>query len=269
MLAFIDHFQEELNMTFNQISQKVTNENPVARVARLALLHPEQMVSKACHIAVTNLGAHVFLSKILISLPALGFRNSNNTEVSDSLICQCLMETCWGKLSSDKEESQFLYLLTYLMGSSENAENNTASLLQAAEVVRTFVLPYLLDECVHLKSCLHILQKALGVENPIDTSGKHWVLSCSPFPLMMSLCKLLNSYSRCWQHSDQPYCLTLESKELIIEILTQLYIAILPEADNSTETRNKSLFWLHRKMEHLDWVCTVQNEANIWKALQV
>lgn len=254
MMAFTDHFQEELNMTFNQISQKVTNDNPVARVARLALLHPEQVVSKACHIAVTNLGAHVFLSKILISLPALGFRNSNNTEVSDSLICQCLMETCWGKLSSDKEESQFLYLLTYLMGSSENADNNTASLLQPAEVVRAFVLPYLLDECVHLKSCLHILQKALGVENPIDTSGKHWVLSCSPFPLMMSLCKLLNSYSRCWQHSDQPYCLTLESKELIIDILTQLYIVIFPEADNCTETWNKSLFWLHRKMEHLDWV---------------
>ncbi|XP_072272401.1 gem-associated protein 4 isoform X2 [Pyxicephalus adspersus] len=254
MTAFTHHFQEELNTTFNQISQNLTEYNPVTRVARLALLHPEHVVSKVCHVAVTNLGAHIFFSKILTSLPALGFRNSNNPLVSDSLICKCLMETCWGKLSSDKEESQFLYLLAYLMGSSENAEKSSASVLQPAEVVRTFVLPYLLDECVYLISCLHILHKALNVENPLDTSGKHWVLSCSPFPLLMSLCKLLNSYSRCWQHSDQPYCLTLGSKELIIKILTQVYTVILPEADDSSETWNKSLFWLHRKMEHLDWV---------------
>ncbi|KAM5182533.1 gem-associated protein 4 isoform 1-T2 [Mantella aurantiaca] len=254
MIAFTDHFQEELNMTFNQISQKVTDGNPVNRVARLALLHPEHVVSRACHIAVTNLGAHIFLSKILNSLPALGFRNSNQAEVSDSLFCRCLMDTCWGKLSSEKEESQFLYLLAYLMGSSENAENNPASFLQPADVVRTFVLPYLHDECINLKFCLHILHKALNVENLLDSSSKHWVLSCSPFPLIMSLCKLLNSYSRCWQHSEQPYCLTLESKELIIEILSQIYTVILPEADDSAETWNKSLFWLHRKMEHLDWV---------------
>ncbi|XP_018421813.1 PREDICTED: gem-associated protein 4 [Nanorana parkeri] len=253
MTAFTNHFHEELNMTFNQISQNVTDDNPVTRVARLAVLHPEHVVSRACHIAVTNLGAHVFLSKILTSLPALGFRNSN-TEVSESLLCKCLMETCWSKLSSDKEESQFLYLLASLMGSSENAEKKSASLLQPAEVVRTFVLPYLLDECSHLKSCLHILHKALDVENPPDASDKHWVLSCSPFPLIMSLCKLLNSYSRCWQHSDQPYCLTLESKELIIAILTRICTLILPEANNSAETWNKSLFWLHRKMEHIDWV---------------
>ncbi|XP_075709035.1 gem-associated protein 4 [Rhinoderma darwinii] len=250
MLAFTDNFQEELNMTFNQISQNVTDYNTVSRVARLALLYPENVVSKACHFAVSNLGAHVFLSKILTSLPALSFRGSNN---GVSLLSRCLMETCWGKLSSDKEESQFLYLLSYLMNPAE-ATGDKVSLLQPAEVVRTFVLPYILDECVHVELCLHILHKALNVENPLDVSGKHWVLSCSPFPLLMSLCKLLNSYSRCWQQSDQPHCLTLGSKELIIEILTQICTLILPEAETGIETWGKSLFWLHRKMEHLDWV---------------
>ncbi|XP_075051144.1 gem-associated protein 4 [Mixophyes fleayi] len=255
MVAFTDGFQEELNMMFNQISQNVPDFNAVSRVARLALLYPEYVVNKACHFAVSNIGAHVFLAKILTSLPGLSFRYSNNAETSVSLLSQCLMETCWGKLSSDKEESQFLYLLTYLMDSSETIDGSASiSLLQPAEVVRTFVLPYILDECVNVEFSLKILHEALNVENLLDISGKHWVLSCSPFPLIMSLCKLLNSYSRYWQHSDEPHCLTLGSKELIIEILTQICSVILPEAETENETWNKSLFWLHRKMEHLDWV---------------
>ncbi|XP_069828596.1 gem-associated protein 4 [Dendropsophus ebraccatus] len=252
MSAFTVNFQEELNMTFNQISQTGTDYNTVSRVARLALLYPEHVISKACHFAVSNLGAHVFLAKILTSLP-LSFRGSQNADPSVSLLSRCLMETCWGKLSSDKEESQFLYLLCYLMNPSETTGDNV-SLLQPAEVVRTFVLPYILDECVHVELCLNILHKALNVENPLDGSGKHWVLSCFPFPLIMSLCKLLSSFSRCWQQSDKPYCLTLGSKELIIDILSQICTLILPEAETGTETWGKSLFWLHRKMEHLDWV---------------
>ncbi|KAM4047046.1 gem-associated protein 4 [Anomaloglossus baeobatrachus] len=253
MSAFTDNFQEELNMTFNQISQDVTDYGTVSRVARLALLYPEYVISKACHFAVSNLGAHVFLAKILTSLPALSFRIPNNAGPSVSLLSRCLMKTCWGKLSADKEESQFLYLLGYLMNPSENTGDNV-SLLQPAEVVRTFVLPYILDECDHVELCLRILHKALNVENPLDESGKHWVLSCSPFPLIMSLCKLLHSFTRCWQQSDKPYCLTLGIKELIIEILTQICTLTLPEAEISIETWGKSLFWLHRKMEHLDWV---------------
>nr|KAG8541096.1 hypothetical protein GDO81_029706 [Engystomops pustulosus]KAG8541097.1 hypothetical protein GDO81_029706 [Engystomops pustulosus] len=253
MSAFTDNFQEELNMTFNQISQNVTDYNTVSRVARLALLYPENVISKACHFAVSNLGAHEFLAKILTSLPALSFRGPNNAGTSVSFLSRCLMETCWGKLSSDKEESQFLYLLGYLMNPSDSKDKKI-SLLQPAEVVRTFVLPYMLDECVHVELCLNILHKALNVESPLDVSGKHWVISCSPFPLIMSLCKLLNSFSRCWQQSDKPYCLTMGSKELIIEILSQICTLLLPEAGTGIETWGKSLFWLHRKMEHFDWV---------------
>ncbi|XP_063809983.1 gem-associated protein 4-like [Pseudophryne corroboree] len=255
MIAFTDRFQEELNMMFNQISQNVPDYNAVSRVARLAVLYPEYVVNKACHFAVSNVGAHVFLAKVLASLSALSFRCSNSAETPVSLLSQCLMENCWGKLSSDKEESQFLYLLAYLMDSSETVDGNAAiSLLQPAEIVRIFVLPYILDECINVEFCLQILHKALNVENLLDISGKHWVLSCSPFPLIMSLCKLLNSYSRCWQHSDKPHCLTLGSKELIIDILTEICTVMLPEAEAGKETWSKSLFWLHRKMEHLDWV---------------
>ncbi|XP_075445697.1 gem-associated protein 4 [Ascaphus truei] len=258
MKAFTGDFQEELNMTFNQISQSVSDYSAtkaVSSVAKLALLYPEAVVKKACHLAVVNLGAHTFLAKILTSLPALRFKITNNAERSVSLLSECLMETCWGKLSSGKEESQFISLLVFLMQPSENIDGNGAvTLLQQAEVVRIFVLPYILDEFAQVELSLHILHKTLNVQEPTDESGKHWVLSCSPFPLIMSLCKLLNSYTKYWQQSDKLYSLSLGSKELIIDILAKICSVAAPEAENSPETWNKSLFWLHRKMEHLDWV---------------
>ncbi|KAM4700574.1 gem-associated protein 4 [Discoglossus pictus] len=258
MKAFTDDFQEELNTTFNQISQSVSDYSEVkavSKVAKLALLYPEAVVNKACHFAVVNLGAHTFLGKILTSLPALRFKSTDNEEAPVSLLSQCLMETCWGKISSDKEERQFLSLLEFLMNPSEITDGNDATtLLQPADVIRTFVLPYILDESAHTGLCLQILHKSLNVQNPVDKSGKHWLLSCSPFPLIMSLCKLLNSYTKYWHHSDKPYCLTLGSKELIIEIISVICGVIKPEAVNFPETWNKSLFWLHRKMENLDWV---------------
>ncbi|XP_053563346.1 gem-associated protein 4 [Bombina bombina] len=257
MKAFTNDFQEELNTTFNQISQSVSDYSAakaVSKVAKLALLYPEAVVNKACHFAVINLGAHTFLAKILISLPALRFRTIINGETSVSLLSQCLIDTCWGKLSSAKEESQFLYLLAFLMNPSETQDSTAVILLQPAEVVRTFVLPYILDDSFNIELCLQILQKALTFQNSVDESGKHWILSCAPFPLIMSLCKLLNSFTKYWQHSEQKCFLTLGSKELIIDILSIICSLILPEAENSPETWNKSLFWLHRKMEHLDWV---------------
>ncbi|KAE8624974.1 hypothetical protein XENTR_v10006113 [Xenopus tropicalis] len=256
--AFTDSFQDELNITFNQISQSLSDYSAaqaVSKVSKLALLNPQAVVKKACHFAVVNVGAHTFLAKILSSLPALCFKCPNNSEKTVSLLCECLMETCWGKLSSDKEERQFLALLAFLMESSEvNDKDSSIQLLQPAEVIQTFVLPYIFDEYANVALCLHILHKAFNVQNPEDESGKHWVLSCSPFPLIMSLCKLLNSYTKCWQLSENSHCLTLGSKELIIDILTLIINAVMPEAGNNSETWNKSLFWLHKKMENLDWV---------------
>uniref|UniRef100_A0A8C5QQY4 Gem nuclear organelle associated protein 4 n=2 Tax=Leptobrachium leishanense TaxID=445787 RepID=A0A8C5QQY4_9ANUR len=256
--AFTDNFQEELNLTFNQISQSTADYNAskaVSRVARLALLHPEAVINKACHFAVVNDGAHVFLGKILTSLPALKFKGTKSAENSVSLLTHCLINTCWGKLSSPKEESQFLSLLTYLMEPSETSDNTiTTSLLQPEEVVRTFVLPYILDESAHVELCLRILHKAVCIPTTKEPFSRHWLVSCSPFPLLLSLCKLLNSYTKYWQPSDKPYCLTLGCKELIIDLLKLVCNAIIPEAEHAIETWNKSLFWLHRKMEHLDWV---------------
>ncbi|KAG8451766.1 hypothetical protein GDO86_003820 [Hymenochirus boettgeri] len=262
---FSDCFQDELNTTFNQISESQSDYSTVhavSKVSKLALLNPQAVVNKACHFAVVNTGAHIFLAKILNSLLALCFKDLNNTKSQVSLLCQCLMQTCWGKLSSDKEERQFLALLTFLMEPSEIPDiNASVILLQPSEVVNTFVLPYVLEQCVHVELCLHILYRALNVQNPIDEFGKHWVLSCSPFPLIMSLCKLLDSYTNYWQNSDRPHFLTLSSKDLITEILTLLNTAVMTEADNNPEIWNKSLFWLHRKMENLDWVVCLRLKA--------
>lgn len=253
--TFMAGFQEELNMAFNQITQSTTDSGlakAVSAVARLALLHPEATVRKACCTAVGNLGAHTFLSQIMGSLPALSFRDPQNS--SASLLANCLRDTSWGNFSSDKEERQFLAFLTSLMKPSKTTvESSFVVLLGPDEVMRTLVLPYLTSDFTNVTLCLQILNAALSVELPADKTGRHWVMSCSPFPLLLSLCRLLNEYTKYWQTTDTPQCLSIECKDLIIDALEKLCDLVQLEVSGFPETWNKSLFWLHRKMEHLDW----------------
>ncbi|KAJ1185851.1 hypothetical protein NDU88_002638 [Pleurodeles waltl] len=253
--TFMAGFQEELNMAFNQITQSSTDSGlakAVSAVARLALLHPETTVRKACYTAVGNLGAHTFLSQIIGSLPALSFRDPQNSNAS--LLVNCLRDTSWGNFSSDKEERQFLAFLTSLMKPSQTTvESSSVVLLGPGEVITTLVLPYLTSDFTNVTLCLQILNTALSVELPADNKGRHWVMSCSPFPLLLSLCRLLNEFTKYWQNTDTPQCLSIECKDLIIDALEKLCDLVQLEATAFSETWNKSLFWLHRKMEHLDW----------------
>nr|XP_033777506.1 gem-associated protein 4 isoform X2 [Geotrypetes seraphini]XP_033777507.1 gem-associated protein 4 isoform X2 [Geotrypetes seraphini]XP_033777508.1 gem-associated protein 4 isoform X2 [Geotrypetes seraphini] len=255
---FTTGFQEELNTAFNQIAQSGSDQGltkAASNVARLALLNPEATLKKACHFAILNVGAHRFLAQILNSLPALSIKDTQNLKGTTPLLIECLKEVCWGKLSSASEESQFLAFLTSFMESSEH-QHSSPPLLLPADVIRAFVLPYLVGNFVNIQLSLQILQRALNVQKCINGTGNHWVMSCSPFPLILSLCKLINGYTKYWQHSEASCYLTMESKDLIIDILVQLCEVVLLESQAFPESWTKSLFWLHRKMEHLDWtVC--------------
>ncbi|NXW44980.1 GEMI4 protein, partial [Nyctiprogne leucopyga] len=246
----MDGFQEDLNVTFNQITKSVSDQGltrAVASVARLVLLYPEATVKQVCNLAVINLGTHQFLAQILCSFPALSFLETHDDPGRPrSLVVRCLEEAVWGRLSTAREEEQFLEFLAFLMQPPSSA----APLVSPAEVTKTFVLPYLKSDSAQIELSLQILSNVLGIQS---CSEEHWIKSCHPFPLLLSLCKLLDGYTKYWhQPRDQPFP-SLETKDLILDIICQLCEVVRPEAVPSPELWVQSLAWLHRKVASLDW----------------
>ncbi|NXA50901.1 GEMI4 protein, partial [Nothocercus julius] len=245
----MEGFQEDLNVTFNQITQSVSDQGlskAVASVARLTLLYPEATVKKVCNLAVVNLGTHQFLAQILCSFPALSFLETHDDPGRPrSLVLRCLQEAVWGKLSTAREEEQFLEFLAFLMQPS-----SAAPLVSPAEVTRTFILPCLRSDCAQIELSLQILSKLLGMQSYAE---EHWIKSCHPFPLLLSLCKLLDGYTRYW-HLPREQCFPLlETKDLVVNTLCQLCEALRPEVAPSPDVWVQSLAWLHRKVASLDW----------------
>ncbi|NXQ72063.1 GEMI4 protein, partial [Quiscalus mexicanus] len=242
-------FQEDLNVTLNQITESVSDEGlarAVASVARLTLLSPEATVKQVCHLAVVNLGAHQFLAQILCSFPALSFLESHEDAGRPrSLVLRCLQEAVWGKLSTAREEEQFLQFLTFLM-----QPGSATPLVSPAEVTKAFVLPCLKSGCAQIELSLQILSKVLGIPS---CSEEHWIKSCHPFPLLLSLCKLLDGYTKYWHQPREQLFPSLETKDLILNILCQLCELLRPETVPSPELWVQSLAWLHRKVAALDW----------------
>ncbi|NXD00369.1 GEMI4 protein, partial [Certhia familiaris] len=242
-------FQEDLNVTFNQITKSVSDEGltrAVASMARLMLLSPEATVKQVCHLAVVNLGAHQFLAQILCSFPALSFPESHEDPGRPcSLVLTCLEEAVWGKLSTAREEEQFLQFLAFLM-----QPGSATPLLSPAEVTKAFVLPYLKSDSPEIELSLQILSMVLGIPS---CSEEHWIKSCHPFPLLLSLCKLLDGYTKYWHQPREQLFPSLETKDLILSILCQLCELVGPETVPSSELWVQSLAWLHRKVAPLDW----------------
>ncbi|NXO65195.1 GEMI4 protein, partial [Phainopepla nitens] len=242
-------FQEDLNVTFNQITESVSDEGltrAVASTARLTLLSPEATVKQLCHLAVVNLGAHQFLAQILCSFPALSFQESHEDPGRPrSLVVRCLEEAAWGKLSTAREEEQFLQFLAFLM-----QPGSATPLVSPAEVTKAFVLPYLKSGSAQIELSLQILSQVLGTP---CSSEEHWIKSCHPFPLLLSLCRLLDGYTKYWQQPREQLFPSLETKDLVLSILCQLCELVGPEAVPSSELWAQSLAWLHRKVASLDW----------------
>ncbi|CAM4553347.1 unnamed protein product [Leuciscus chuanchicus] len=249
-------FSEELNMAFNSIIQSGANSNldaAVSAVARVAFQNPEATLRRCCHMAVVNLGAHTLIAEILLQLSGLA---SSSGVHNYNLLCRCLQDTVWSKLSSLQEENQFLQFLTEMMKCNiTGSMGEKRSFLPPEKALHVFVQPYLLPvspSSTKLEFCLRLLQCALSQETMSDSA--HWIMSCSPFPLLYCLAQLLNECNRSW---DQPVegetPISMESKDLLLSVLHTLGIIVGKEVAHAPDVWSRALSWLYSKLEELDW----------------
>ncbi|XP_038614776.1 LOW QUALITY PROTEIN: gem-associated protein 4-like [Tachyglossus aculeatus] len=245
--------QKELNRAFTHIKLIVSQKNlakAISSVARLAVLHPEAALKTLCRLAVFSLGTHKFLAQILGAFPSLRFTEVPDSNPGNSLLVECLKDSVWGKLFSTKEEDQFLAFLGCLMKSlSEPADSTAAPLLSPKEVIGVFVAPYLVANFVQVELSLKILRQVLAASRDAC-----WLESGFSFPLLFTLCQLLDSYTRFWEQTETKRHLSLDSKDLVVHNLETLAGLLLAKDEPSCpETWTKSLSWLQRKVARLDW----------------
>ncbi|KAJ8280782.1 hypothetical protein GJAV_G00058920 [Gymnothorax javanicus] len=257
-------FGEELNLSFNSLIQNRSQcafGPAVSAVARVAVQDPAAVLSRCCHMAVMNQGADALLSRVLQQLPGLNYPQCPGAVgqglARGELLSCCLQEAVWGKLGTTQEEGQFLSFLAALMCSNPGTEvpEERSGLLPPEIVVRTFVLPCLsasLPGCYSLELCLRVLLCTLNQEDRIKTP--HWLMSCSPFPLLAALCRLLNDSYACWEEPAEGGCyVSIESKQLLIGALQVIEGVVGREIAAAPEVWSRAMFWLHSKLEGLDW----------------
>nr|XP_023648402.1 gem-associated protein 4 [Paramormyrops kingsleyae] len=268
--ALSEGFAEELNLAFNSIIQSRAEGSmgpAVSAVARVALQDPQATLRRCCHLAVVNLGAHSLLAQILQQLPGLCYPQPGaGAPTGESLLCGCLRDAVWEKLSSSKEEEQFLHFVSALMDPvALPQEAAVEPLLAPEEVLRTFVLPCLSPSSSwRLELCLQLLLAALKLAcRPRVT---HWVMSCSPFPLLFTLGRLLDDSCRCWEEpADGSLRTSMETKELLIQALNVLAELVGQEVAAAPDSWSRALFWLYRKAETLDWTVRLRFRP-VWGA---
>uniref|UniRef100_A0A3Q4HGR3 Gem (nuclear organelle) associated protein 4 n=1 Tax=Neolamprologus brichardi TaxID=32507 RepID=A0A3Q4HGR3_NEOBR len=270
--ALADGFEQELNMTFNCIIQGAGGASVGASqgnlttaaslVARVAFQNPEATLRSCCHSAVFNKGAFSLMAKILEQLPGLrdqrGRRDGGRKNVVCSLLCKCLQDMIQTKSLLATEKEQFLKFLGLLMEpvTSAEGEGKRESVLSPHEVVKTFVLP-------NLSLSIQLLQTALSVDMQEAATTPHWVFDCSPFPLLYMLAQLHNQTLRCWEQPPDHHIWSMDMKELLLSVLTTLGQVVGAEVAAAPNSWSRALFWLHNKMEQLDW--TVQFLLNpVW-----
>lgn len=260
-------FSVELNLAFNCIIQGGAQSNSdaaVSSIARIAFQNPEATLRQCCHLAVVNLGAHIHLSKILKCLSGLGTQPSDkesSKRARGSLLSRCLQETVKDKLVSSQEQEQFLQFLGALM---EPSGDCGWSFVPPHDVFQTFIFPYLSSPSSHhysLELCLRLLHSSLDLK-PQDGSS-HWVMDCSPFPLLYCLCQLLNDSCRCWEMTSDSVHVSMESKEVLTSILSTLGEVVGKEVAAAPGAWSRALFWLYSKVEDLDWTVRFHLKA-LW-----
>ncbi|XP_017289620.1 gem-associated protein 4 [Kryptolebias marmoratus] len=275
--AVTDGFQQELNMVFNCIIQggggalaatlQGNLSTAVSLVSRVAFQNPEAALKSCCYSAVFNKGAFCLMAKILQQLPGLrGQRREKDEEDGENvvggtnLLCRCLQETIRTKSLSVSEKEQLLRFLGLLMTSdmiSEGGEKRQ-SFLSPQEVVKSFVLPNLSvkgNGSIDTEFSLQLLRSALSVNIQEAAPSPHWVLDCSPFPLLHVLAQLYNQTLRCWKQPPEGgvYVRSMDTKELLESVLTTLGQVVGAEVAAAPSRWSRALFWLHNKVENLDW----------------
>ncbi|XP_056139458.1 gem-associated protein 4 [Lampris incognitus] len=260
----------------------------VALIARVAFQNPKAALRSCCHSAIFNKGGFSLMATILQQLHGLRGREIKDEEqrswevdiekaagdrtygrrdaVGDqSLLCCCLQETIKNKLLSANEKEQFLKFLGLLMTPviEIEGEERRQSFLLPQEVVCSFVLPHLSSmdyglsssHGLNFEASLQLLQGALSLELQEPVSSPHWVLNCSPFPLLYILAQHLHQATRCWEQPQEAAHshFSMDTKELLVSALTTLGYIVGREVAVAPSTWSRALFWLYNKMEQLDW----------------
>nr|XP_046244422.1 gem-associated protein 4 [Scatophagus argus] len=286
--AVTDSFEQELNMAFNCIIQggggasaaasQGNLNTAVSLVARVAFQNPEAALRSCCHSAIFNKGAFSLMAKILQQLPGLRGQTKRKDQTqsgeeaeksiderkddltSGSLFCKCLQEIIKNKSLSANEKEQFLKCLALLMMPvmTVEGEERMQSFLPPQEVVNIFVLPNLSpvgQRCFDIELTLQLLHTALSVDVQEARLSPHWVLDCSPFPLLYVLAQLLSQTLRCWEQplEGAVHHWSMETKELLLSVLTALGQVVGEEVAAASSGWSRALFWLYNKMEELDW----------------
>ncbi|XP_068562025.1 gem-associated protein 4 [Cebidichthys violaceus] len=287
--AVTDGFEQELNMAFNCLIQgggatATTQGNlntAVSLVARVAFQNPEATLRSCCHSAIFNKGAFSLMAKILQQLPGLrghGGRRRKDEEAEESadedddeeeeggpsggaLLCRCLQETIGTKPLSANEKEQLLEYLGLLMTpveGGEGGEERRQSFLTPQEVVNVFVLPNISatgQSSFDVELSLRLLQTALSVDVQDPASCPHWVLDCSPFPLLYVLAQLHHQTLRCWEQppEDAVPRWSMDTKELLVSVLASLGGLVGAEVAAAPSRWSRALFWLYNKTGQLDW----------------
>ncbi|KAG7234993.1 hypothetical protein INR49_003192, partial [Caranx melampygus] len=242
-----------------------------ALVARVAFQSPEAALRSCCHSAIFNKGAFTLMAKILQQLPGLRGRRRRKESKMDtdegeealsgsSLLCRCLQDVIQTKSLSAGEKEQLLRFLGLLMTPSVEAEGDERrrSFLTPQEVVNMFVLPNLCSR--RNSSCdtelsVQLLHTALSADVQAAASSPHWVMSCSPFPLLYVLAQLHSQALRFW---EQPpggalHHWSMDTTEQLVLVLSRLGQVVGAEVSSAPSSWSRALYWLYNKMEDLDW----------------
>ncbi|XP_075956257.1 gem-associated protein 4 [Anarhichas minor] len=284
--AVTEGFEQQLNMAFNCLIQgggatMTTQGNlntAVSLVARVAFQNPEATLRSCCHSAIFNKGAFSLMAKILQQLPGLRGHGGRKDEArgdeeaeesadegedgpsGSALLCRCLQETIGTKSLSANEKEQLLEYLGLLMTPVEGGEEEERrqSFLTPQQVVNVFVLPNISatgQSSVDVELSLRLLQTALSVDVQDPASCPHWVLDCSPFPLLYVLAQLQNQTLRCWEQPPEGGVprWSMDTKELLVSVLTSLGGVVGAEVAAAPSRWSRALFWLYNKTGQLDW----------------
>lgn len=258
-------FEQELNMAFNCIIQGggrtsgSSNLNTaVSLVARVAFQNPEAAVKAMCNSAISNKGAFTIMAKILQQLSGLSGRLNESMEDTrgKDLLCKCVKNIIKAKQMSQDEKEQLVKFLCLLMQPVEmpDSEERGQSFLLPQMVICTFVLPNLALNCVDLQLSLQLLHSALCL--PRQDNTPHWMMLCSPFPLLFVLVQLHNHTLRRWDqllslHNAPVF--SMETQELLVTVLAALGQVVGAEVAADPDSWSRALFWLYNKTEELDW----------------
>ncbi|KAG8002261.1 Gem-associated protein 4 [Nibea albiflora] len=276
--ALTEGFEQELSMAFNCIIQGgggasaavlQGNLNTAASlVARVAFQNPEAALRSCCHSAIFNKGAFSLMAKILQQLPGLrdeapsdgeeSIDEGNDALSGSSLLCRCLQEIINTKALSANEKEQFLKYVGLLMTPvmTGEGEGRRQSFLPPQEVVNIFVLPNLSatgQSSFDTELSLQLLHTALSVDVQEPDGSPHWVLDCSPFPLLYVLAQLHSQTLSCWEPPPDGTHWSMDLKELLVSVLTTLGKVMGAEVTAAPSSWSRALFWLYKKMEALDW----------------